>query len=76
MYFTGVLCFFFVVFDMVLPLTGEWFSQLSTFPTALGPYPFSVMINLVITLYTLNIYAKPIIKRSYSNYVTSGTMDM
>lgn len=61
---------------MILPFTGEWWDYFSVTPIALGPFSFAVMINLTIALYTLNEYAKPIIKRSYSNYFSSGMMDM
>lgn len=49
---------------------------MSSFPSALGPYSFSVLLNLFVTLYTLNKYAKPIIKRSFEHYFTMGGMDM
>lgn len=61
---------------MVLPFTGEWFKDMSSFPVDLGPYSAFVLLNLAITLYTLNYYAKPIIKRSYDNYFSLGVMDM
>ena len=61
---------------MILPFTGEWWEEFSIQPLAFGPYSFSVLINLFVALYTLNIYAKPIIQRSYNNYTSSGAMDM
>ena len=51
--------------------------DLLTLPsTDFGPFTFSVIINFLLTITVLNIYAKPVIIRSYRNYVENGSMDM
>lgn len=73
---TGLLCVFFLTFNMILPLTGDWFMELLTFPDSLGVFTISVLINFCLTIYVLNIYAKPFIFRSYRSYIDSRDMNM
>ena len=74
---TVLLCLYFFIFDMLLPLTGEWYNLFLLFPSpSFGPFTLSVLINITLTISVLNIYAKPFIIRSYKNYTQSRSMDM
>ena len=74
---TILLCLFFLIFDMILPLTGEWYQNIIMFPSeTFGPFTFSVILNIILVCIVLNIYAKPIVFRSYRNYMESNSMDM
>ena len=73
---TAILCLIFVVFDMILPVTGSWFHKISAYPREFGPLSFSVLFNFALTLYVLNTYAKGFLKRSYKNYIENSSMDM
>lgn len=50
--------------------------ELSKFPTGFGPFTFSTILNLLLTVYVLVSYAKPMIVRSTRNYYQNGSMDM
>lgn len=49
---------------------------MSKFPTGFGPFTLSTVLNLVLTLYVLYAYAKPMVIRSSRNYFQNGSMDM
>lgn len=49
---------------------------MSKFPKDLGPFTFSTLLNLALTIYVLYSYAKSFIIRSYRNYTQNGSMDM
>ena len=66
---TAFLCIFFFLFNMILPITGEWYQAVILFPNRFGIYTFSVLLNFILTIYVLNVYAKPLVKRAYQSYV-------
>lgn len=49
---------------------------MSKFPTGFGPFTLSTVLNLLLTLYVLYAYAKPMVVRSSRNYFQNGSMDM
>ena len=46
------------------------------FPTRFGIFTFSVLLNFILTIYVLNVYAKPLVRRAYQSYVDYGDMNM
>lgn len=60
----------------VLPMTQKIYEECSTFPKSFGIYSLSVMVNIGLTLYILNSYAKGYIFRAYDNYKTLHTANM
>lgn len=60
----------------VLPMTKKFYEECTTFPKEFGIYSFSVLLNIVITVYVMNEYAKGFIIRSYNNYKNLNTTNM
>jgi cation transport ATPase len=60
----------------VLPFTKTFYEECTTFPRAFGIYSFSVLLNILITLYVMQFYARGYIVRAYSNYKTLNTTNM
>ena len=73
---TLTLCGFFLIFNMVLPLTGEWYDEMITIPKQLKILSFAVILNLIISGYVFSHYTRPIVLRAFKNYREFGSMDM
>jgi hypothetical protein len=73
---TVSLCSFFLIFNMFLPFTGEWYDEMITIPKQLKILSFAVILNLIISAYVFNKYTRPIVLRAFKNYRDFRSMDM
>lgn len=73
---TILLSLFFLIWSMVLPFTGDWYMIASTFPNSFGIFSFSLLINIAVTIYVMDRYAKGFVRRAYTNYVQFKSMNM
>ena len=65
---TGLLCAFFLIFNMILPFTGEWYSSVVGFPETFGIYTLIVIVNIVLAFYVGLFYGKKFIVNAWRNY--------
>jgi hypothetical protein len=57
-----------MLFNMILPETGEWFTNVMFFPEGLGIFSFLMLFNIVLTIYTINKFGKQFVINSYVNF--------
>jgi hypothetical protein len=50
---------YFMLFNMILPETGEWFESI---------FSFFMLFNIVLTVYTINKFGKQFVVNSYVNF--------
>lgn len=60
----------------ILPSFESIYYECVTFPQTFGIYSLSVLINIALTIYVMNSYAKGYIIRAYNNYSVFGTTNM
>jgi hypothetical protein len=68
MILTGILCAFFLVFNMFLPFTGEWFMELITFPKTFGVITVAVVLNSVLAFFVMFKYGQSFVRNAFINY--------
>lgn len=77
--FTISVWLYFLIIHMfipVLPYTRSFYEECTTFPKQFGIYSFSVLLNIAVTLYVMQYYARGYIQRAYNNYKTLNTTNM
>lgn len=60
----------------ILPSFESIYYECVTFPKTFGIYSLSVLINIALTIYVMNSYAKGYIIRAYNNYASFRTTNM
>ena len=68
MVITCMLCVFFLIFNMVLPFTGEWYGDMITIPKDLGIFSFAVIVNAALAIYVMFMYGRHFVVNAYVNY--------
>lgn len=53
-----------------------WYNDIITFPSKLGIYSVSVMINFLLTIYVMIRYGKGYIVKAVTNYCQFGVTNM
>ena len=65
-----------MLFNMILPETGEWFHKFIMFPDFMGVLSLLVIVNIVLTAYSINKFGKQFIVNAYVNYRDYKSMNM
>lgn len=48
---TVLLCMFFLMFNMLLPFTGEWYNEFIIIPKQMKILSFAVILNMLLSAY-------------------------
>lgn len=67
---------FFMLFNMILPETGEWFHSILEFPSFMGVVSLLVIVNIVLTAYSIKKFGRQFIVNAYVNYRDYKAMNM
>jgi cation transport ATPase len=60
----------------ILPSLKEFYTECVTFPEKFGIYTFSVILNILITIYVILKYAKALIWRAFMNFKSFRVTNM
>ena len=53
-----------------------WYNDIITYPSQLGVYSISVIINFILTIYVMIRYGKTYVVRAVKNYCQFGVTNM
>jgi hypothetical protein len=65
-----------MIFNMILPSTGDWFLKFLYFPSSFGIYSLLMVINICLTVYSINKFGKQFVVNSVVNYREFRSMNM
>lgn len=68
MILTGSLCAFFLIFNMFLPFTGDWYMDLVTLPKSLGVMTAAVAVNSALAFFVMFKYGQGFVRNAFINY--------